>query len=65
MTQTDVKLNRVRRSVEMDVVLEDGIQEMANKKTFGSFSKMCELLLHIAVKEVNRKKKKTTESHPQ
>ncbi len=62
MMQTES--TKIRRSVEMSKELGVTIQEMANKKTFGSFSKMCDLLLQQAVKEINRKKKiATKEDH--
>ncbi len=62
MMQTDAET--IRRSVEMDKELGNTIQGMADKKTFGSFSKMCYLLLQQAVKEINRKKKiATKEDH--
>jgi hypothetical protein len=51
-----------RSTVYMDKELKSVIDDMADKKTW-SFSHMCYVLLQQAVKEKNRKKKKSVASH--
>jgi hypothetical protein len=55
------KKTTLRTTVDMDFELKDAINVMAKEKKW-SFSYMCYTLLHQAVKEKNRKKKKLPNS---
>ena len=52
------KKTMLRATTDMDLELKDTIHGMAKEKNW-SFSYMCYVLLNQAVKEKNRKKKKS------
>lgn len=60
MQSAHEKTKFLRKTIDIDTDLVNIIQDMADKKTFGSFSKMSYLLLQSAVNEKLRKKKSAT-----